>query len=196
MNDTFLAALDTETQQDAEAELLACCASERWAAEVAARRPYHDLATLRGVSGAALDALDWPDVLQALAGHPRIGEPATGEGGAGSRAVSGERGEGDQPATGGGSHGRAAEWSRAEQATVSNAATTDERTAAELAAGNAEYERRFGHVFLICASGRTAAQVLAALRERLANDEDTERRLVRAELRKIVDLRLARLVGE
>ena len=165
----FLATLDSETQQEAEAELMACCASRRWAAEVAARRPYHDLATLRRVSDAALDALDWADVLEALAAHPRIGERAAGE-------------------------GREAGWSRAEQAGVSNTATGDERTA-ELAAGNAEYERRFGHVFLICASGLSAGEVLAALRQRLGNDEDTERRVVREELRRIVELRLGRLVG-
>ena len=195
----FLAALDTETQQEAEAELMACCASRRWAAEMAARRPYHDLQTLRRVSDAALDALDWPDVLEALAAHPRIGER---HGGAGT-----EGGEGDtsgahpaRPGAGvpqgpgaGVPQGREAGWSRAEQAA---AATDDERTAAELAAGNAEYERRFGHVFLICATGRSADEVLAALRKRLGNDEVTERRVVREELRKIVDLRLARLVGE
>jgi 2-oxo-4-hydroxy-4-carboxy-5-ureidoimidazoline decarboxylase len=56
------------------------------------------------------------------------------------------------------------------------------------------YERRFGHVFLIYASGRSARAVLAALRERLGNDEETERHVVREELRKIVNLRLARLV--
>lgn len=166
---SFLASLDTETEQEAEAELLACCASARWAAEVAARRPYRDLATLQAVSDAALAALSWPDVLQALAAHPRIGERAGGP-------------------------GREAAWSRDEQA---SAATGDDaQLAEELAAGNAEYERRFGHVFLICASGLPGGAILAALRERLSNDEPTERAAVRAELRKIVALRLEKLAGE
>jgi 2-oxo-4-hydroxy-4-carboxy-5-ureidoimidazoline decarboxylase len=164
---SFLLEFDAATQQQAEAELLACCASRRWAAEVAARRPYHDLDTLRRVSDTALAALDWLDVLDAIDAHPRIGERAAGE-------------------------GREAGWSRTEQAA---AATDDERTAAELVAGNAEYERRFGHVFLICASGLSAGQVLANLRERLGNDEESERTVVREELRKIVALRLARLVS-
>lgn len=164
---TFLSALEVETQAEAEAELLACCGSRRWAAEVAARRPYHDLDTLRRVSGAALAALDWPDVLQALAAHPRIGEQAPGQ-------------------------GREQDWSRTEQAA---AATGDQRIAGELAAGNAEYERRFGHVFLICASGRTAGEILAALRERLGNDQDTERATVREQLGQIVQLRLAKLAA-
>jgi len=164
-----LAALDAETQQEAEAELLACCASPRWAAEVAARRPYSDLDTLQRVGDAALAALGWTDVLQALAAHPRIGQ---------------------RPPSG----GREAGWSRSEQAAAAGQIGEDERLGAELAAGNAEYERRFGHVFLICATGRGAAEVLAALRERLGNDEASERAVVREELRQIVRLRLARLV--
>jgi 2-oxo-4-hydroxy-4-carboxy-5-ureidoimidazoline decarboxylase len=61
--------------------------------------------------------------------------------------------------------------------------------------GNRAYEERFGHVFLICATGLSAAEMLAALRERLGNDVEAERAAVRAELAKIVDLRLARLAG-
>jgi 2-oxo-4-hydroxy-4-carboxy-5-ureidoimidazoline decarboxylase len=62
--------------------------------------------------------------------------------------------------------------------------------------GNLAYEKRFGHVFLICATGRSAAEMLAELEGRLRNDVATERPVVRAELSKIVDLRLAKLVGE
>jgi 2-oxo-4-hydroxy-4-carboxy-5-ureidoimidazoline decarboxylase len=168
VHQAFLVAFDAETEQDAEAALLTCCASHRWAAEVAARRPYNDLDTLRRVSDAALAALGWSDVLEALAAHPRIGERAGGE-------------------------SREAGWSRSEQAA---AATDDPRTADELASTNAEYEQRFGHVFLISASGRTAGDILAALRERLGNDEAAERQAVREELRKIVHLRLAKLVAQ
>jgi 2-oxo-4-hydroxy-4-carboxy-5-ureidoimidazoline decarboxylase len=60
--------------------------------------------------------------------------------------------------------------------------------------GNAAYEERFGHVFLICATGLTADQMLAALRGRLGNDAATEREIVRAELLKITHLRLAKLL--
>jgi 2-oxo-4-hydroxy-4-carboxy-5-ureidoimidazoline decarboxylase len=62
--------------------------------------------------------------------------------------------------------------------------------------GNLAYEERFGHVFLICATGRSAAELLAELRARLDHDVETERRVVRTELSKIVDLRLVRLVTE
>jgi 2-oxo-4-hydroxy-4-carboxy-5-ureidoimidazoline decarboxylase len=151
----------------AERELLACCASRRWADELLARRPYHDLAGLVRVSGTILGALTWDDVEQALAAHPRIGERAAGQ-------------------------GREASWSRAEQA---GAAEGSVATREDLVAGNLAYEERFGHVFLICATGLTAEAMLFALRERLGNDPATERDVVRAELGKIVDLRLGKAFG-
>ena len=81
--------------------------------------------------------------------------------------------------------------SRREQAGVSGG-----ETLAALAAGNREYEARFGHVYLVCASGRTGEELLAVLRSRLGNDPATERRVVREELAAINRLRLARLVEE
>lgn len=66
---------------------------------------------------------------------------------------------------------------------------------AELAAGNAAYERRFGYIYLICASGLSGEQMLAALRERLTHDDEQERVVVMAELRKIAELRLAKAVA-
>ncbi|MER7756124.1 2-oxo-4-hydroxy-4-carboxy-5-ureidoimidazoline decarboxylase [Kitasatospora sp. NPDC097643] len=66
----------------------------------------------------------------------------------------------------------------------------------ELHEANAAYEAKFGHVFLICATGRTAATMLAALRERYPNDAAAEAEIVRGELRKINDIRLNRLLDE
>ncbi|TDT95834.1 2-oxo-4-hydroxy-4-carboxy-5-ureidoimidazoline decarboxylase [Streptomyces sp. 846.5] len=66
----------------------------------------------------------------------------------------------------------------------------------ELAQANADYEAKFGHVFLICATGRTAETMLGALRERYGNDAATERETVRGELRKINDIRIDRLLTE
>ncbi|MEV4253142.1 2-oxo-4-hydroxy-4-carboxy-5-ureidoimidazoline decarboxylase [Spirillospora sp. NPDC049652] len=151
---------------EAEAELLACCASRRWAAEVAAGRPYAGPAELAAASAKALEGLDWPDVLEALDAHPRIGERP--EGG-----------------------GREARWSRDEQ---SGAATGGDEVGRALVEGNLAYERRFGHVFLICATGKSAEEVLAGLRVRLGNDAGTERTAVRAELAAITGLRLAKLI--
>ncbi|RKS71679.1 2-oxo-4-hydroxy-4-carboxy-5-ureidoimidazoline decarboxylase [Actinomadura pelletieri DSM 43383] len=142
-----------------DADLAACCASRRWVAALAGR-PYRDLDELRAAGVAALDDLDWPDVIEALAEHPRIGDRVDG-------------------------------WSRVEQSGMDGTAP-DVRAA--LVDGNRAYEERFGHVFLICATGRGAAGMLGDLRARLANDTATERAVVRRELTKIVELRLAKLV--
>jgi OHCU decarboxylase len=83
--------------------------------------------------------------------------------------------------------------SRREQAGVVGA---DQETLDALAEGNREYERRFGHVYLVCASGRTAGELLDVLRSRLGNDAETERRVLRAELGKINRLRLERLLTD
>jgi 2-oxo-4-hydroxy-4-carboxy-5-ureidoimidazoline decarboxylase len=151
----------------AEAELLACCGSARWVRGMLAGRPYPDRQALVAAGEAAIAGLQWADIIAALSAHPRIGEAAAGP-------------------------DRAATWSRAEQAGVahSEASTRD-----ELALANQAYEDRFGHIFLIFASGRTDAELLDAARARLANDPSTERRVVREELRKITALRLRRLVG-
>ncbi len=161
-DETSLDRLNVAEAAEAERELLACCASRRWADELLARRPYHDVAGLRRVSRAVVDRLTWDEIEEALAAHPRIGERAAGP-------------------------GREAGWSRAEQA---GAAGASRETQEDLVAGNRAYEERFGHVFLICATGLSGEDMLRALRERLGNDPDTERDVVRAELDKIVDLRL------
>ena len=66
---------------------------------------------------------------------------------------------------------------------------------AALAAGNADYERRFGHIYLVCATGRTGQELLELLRERLANDPAQEWSVVGGELAKINRIRLRQLVG-
>jgi 2-oxo-4-hydroxy-4-carboxy-5-ureidoimidazoline decarboxylase len=154
--------LNLEEPAAAEHDLLACCASRRWADEILARRPYHDLAQLRSVSEQVLRALAWTDVEHALAAHPRIGERSS-------------------------TNTKEAAWSRDEQA----GADQNE----DLVAGNVAYEERFGHVFLICATGLSGEEMLTALRTRLGNDPDAERDVVREELRKIVDLRLGKAFG-
>jgi 2-oxo-4-hydroxy-4-carboxy-5-ureidoimidazoline decarboxylase len=67
---------------------------------------------------------------------------------------------------------------------------------AKLAEKNREYEDKFGYVYLVCASGRSAQELLAILTERLDNDPETERRVMRSELAKINRLRLERLLSE
>jgi 2-oxo-4-hydroxy-4-carboxy-5-ureidoimidazoline decarboxylase len=80
------------------------------------------------------------------------------------------------------------------QSAVEQSGVADE-TRAALAAGNAEYEERFGHVFLICAAGLAGDQMLGALRERLKNNADIERTVAATELRMITRLRVAKELG-
>ncbi|MEU8662042.1 2-oxo-4-hydroxy-4-carboxy-5-ureidoimidazoline decarboxylase [Actinoplanes philippinensis] len=150
-----------------EAELLACCAAPAWGTAVAAGRPFADRAGVLAAADTASRALTWPEVLQGLSAHPRIGERAAGD-------------------------STEAAWSRAEQSAA--AQTADDTTKAQLIAANRAYEDRFGHVFLIFASGRSQAEILAAARERLGNDETAEQAIVTDELRKIARLRLERVL--
>jgi len=83
--------------------------------------------------------------------------------------------------------------SRREQSAVAGA---DQDVLAALAEGNRAYEERFGHVYLVCATGRSAQELLDILRARLGNDPATERAVALAELAAINRLRLARMVEE
>ena len=150
-----------------EAELLAVCAAPGWGRAVAALRPYASEEDLVAAADAAARSLSWDEVLQGLSAHPRIGERAQGD-------------------------SAEAAWSRREQSVAAGSA--DDATRAELVAVNRAYEDRFGHVFLIFASGRTQEEILAAARERIGNDEPAEREIVTDELRKIALLRLERLL--
>ncbi|QLY32202.1 2-oxo-4-hydroxy-4-carboxy-5-ureidoimidazoline decarboxylase [Nocardia huaxiensis] len=143
--------------------LLACCSSPAWAAGVAARRPYRDLAGLLETADAVLNEVSEAEIDLALAGHPRIG---------------------DRPDSAN---------SAREQAGM---ATADAAVRAAIAAGNRSYEQRFGHVYLVCATGKTPAELLAILESRLGNVPADERRIVRAELAKINRIRLRRMIGE
>ncbi|MBF6211286.1 2-oxo-4-hydroxy-4-carboxy-5-ureidoimidazoline decarboxylase [Nocardia puris] len=74
-------------------------------------------------------------------------------------------------------------------------ADSGDEVRAALAAGNREYEERFGHLYLVCASGRSGPELLEVLRARLGNDPATERQVMRTELAKINRIRLARMLG-
>jgi OHCU decarboxylase len=161
---------------EAEDSLLACCGSAAWARALAARRPFADADTL----AAAAERLWWDlgpaGWREAFAAHPRIGETADGR----------------STASSAGRPSIAGRWSEAEQAgaRAAPAALRD-----ELAAANQLYESRFGHIFLICATGKSGAEMLAALGARLGNDPATELRVAAGEQVKITRLRLARLLG-
>jgi 2-oxo-4-hydroxy-4-carboxy-5-ureidoimidazoline decarboxylase len=148
-------------------QLRACNASPRWIEQVLAHRPYADLDTVLDVAEHVARDLDWTEVRRALDAHPRIGERATGA-------------------------STEAQWSRREQSAVG---TSDSRTQDALRAGNEAYERRFGHVFLIRAAGRSAEEMAAELDRRLGNDDARERAEVTEQLAQITRLRLETLLA-
>jgi len=155
-----LSSFNAAPAQDAERDVLACCASTAFAKAIVGRRPYRDPAALLTAVDAAFDALSWDDIVESMNEHPRIGDRAVRSG-----------------------------MSAAEQ---SGAAAASDQVRQGLAEGNLAYEQRFGHVFLICASGLSGQEMLAALQARLENDQDAERAMVRAELLKITRLRMTK----
>lgn len=191
-----VAHLDRATAATAAGLLRPSCASARWIERLVSGRPHETLPALVAASDAAISALGWPDIKQALAAHPRIGDraPSGAAGGRGRQPGDGPGGRpaqeaaaGDRPGPAGGD--REAAWSRQEQSGTRDAPADVQ---AGLRAGNAAYEERFGHVFLICATGMSAASMLAALQARLGHDPAREREVVRDELMKIVRLRLGK----
>ena len=158
-------------------ELLSCCASATWAAKVCAGRPYASVDAGIRVSDEVVARLSLTDLSEALSGHPRIGERAAER--AGRRSANALS-------------ARSAAWSRREQSGVRSANAATMRTIAEL---NREYERRFGHIYLVCAAGRSADELADMLRTRLGNDPQAEWEVVRSELQKINRIRLHDLLG-
>jgi 2-oxo-4-hydroxy-4-carboxy-5-ureidoimidazoline decarboxylase len=147
--------------------LRACNAAPRFAAEIAAGRPYRDVETLVRRAEEVTRALPWDDVAVALAAHPRIGD-----------RVEGTTAE--------------AESSRREQSAMDGA---DTATREALLEGNQAYEERFDQVFLIRAAGRSPDELLAELRRRLDNDDDAERAEVIEQLAQITAIRVRGLVS-
>ena len=163
-----LAVLNEVSEQLATNRLSACNASQRWIDAMLACRPYRTVESLLTLAEQSARSLGWEDVREALEAHPRIGDRATGQ-------------------------STEDEWSRREQAAVR---TSDATTQDALRLGNQEYERRFGHVFLIRADGRSAEEMLAELRRRLDNDEARERAEVTEQLAQISRLRIEKLLAE
>jgi 2-oxo-4-hydroxy-4-carboxy-5-ureidoimidazoline decarboxylase len=149
----------------ARTALLRCCGSRRWADAMLARRPFASGDEVLQAADAIWAGLDRRDWLEAFAAHPRIGDLESLR---------------KKFAT-------TADLASGEQAGVAGAGDDVIRA---LADGNREYEAKFGHIFIVCATGKTAAEMLAILRKRLPNDPDTELSIAAAEQAKITRLRL------
>src|SRR5271170_3046190 len=142
------------SEEDARRAFTRCCGASRWVAGMLARRPFLSAAALYASADEVWTGLARADFLEAFSHHPQIGD----EGGAPGAAT-----EQARRAT--------ATWSRQEQAAVSDA---DERTRIALRAGNLAYLRRFGFIYIVCATGKSGEEMLALLERRLGHDKARE----------------------
>ena len=152
----------------AELVLMDCCGSARWAASVASRRPYENVEAFHKAADAIWWNLERADWLEAFSHHPQIG---------------------DKPASGSES---ARQWAEGEQ-TGARAATEEVKT--RLARGNRAYFDKFGYIYIVCASGKSAAGMLAILEQRLQNDMASELSIAAEQQRLITRIRLEKLLA-
>ena len=162
----WLNALDADA---AAVALRRVCGAEGWVQRMLGRRPFASTAELLAAAEAEWSLATREECLEAFSHHPRIGE---------DMSALRER----FPST--------ASLSLGEQAGVADA---DEQTLLRLRAANVKYRERFGYIFIICASGKTARQMLAALEQRLESEPATELLVAACEQGKILRLRLERL---
>jgi 2-oxo-4-hydroxy-4-carboxy-5-ureidoimidazoline decarboxylase len=157
--------------EEAAREILACCGSESWAARMASKRPLHGEAALLEASDEIWRGLREEDWLEAFQSHPRIG---------GTHA--------EKPVA-----AQSSAWSSQEQ---QKAAAADEAIKTALKWGNRQYELKFGRIFIVCATGKSASEILEILRRRLQNDEATELKEAAEEQRKIMHIRLRKWLAK
>lgn len=160
-----LARWNTLPEHDAAQEILPCCGSQRWAHALSRLRPFDDPPNLLERSDEVWRQLDPTDWDEAFASHPRIGEKKAPAGATAKSAV----------------------WSSQEQSGVDQAA---EDVQQRLRRANAEYERRFGRIYIVCATGKSAAEMLAILERRLEHDDVAELHEAAEQQRQITQLRL------
>ena len=160
-----LARWNRSSIDEAVSAILPCCGSKAWAQGMADRRPVADEAALIAAANETWRSLTRSDWMEAFQSHPRIGETRT------SLAT---------PA-------QSVEWSAQEQR---DAADAEAAVKISLAEANREYEQRFRRIFIVCASGKSAAEILEILRSRLDNDAETELHEAAEQQRQITEIRL------
>ncbi|HEU4927097.1 MAG TPA: 2-oxo-4-hydroxy-4-carboxy-5-ureidoimidazoline decarboxylase [Vicinamibacterales bacterium] len=160
--------LDSASPEEARRLLTTCCGSSAWVDRMLRRCPFGSADALLAAAPEAWLDLTLTDWLEAFSHHPKIGDRT-------SLA---------QP------FAATAHLSAREQ---SGAADAPAQVLDDLAAANRTYEEKFGYIFIVCATGKSAGEMLALLRARLLNDPATEIRVAAEEQGKITQLRLQRL---
>lgn len=155
-------------QEDAMLTILPCNGSKAWAIGMVNARPFETPADCFAAADKVWKALPEKDWQEAFDSHPRIGEHKA------------------KAAT-----EKSLAWSAGEQ----SAAKLTADTQAQLAAANKEYEQKFRRIFIVCATGKSAEEMLAILHKRLANDPATEMREAAEQQRQITQLRLRKWLG-
>lgn len=150
--------------------MIACCGSKRWAAAMVALRPIVSVIELSEAADRVWATMNEPDWMEAFACHPRIGERKT------THAVA-----------------KSAAWSRQEQ---SSAATAAENVLTQISEGNALYEKQYGFTYIVCATGKSAEEMLAILNRRLAGTREAELREAAEQQRQITQIRLGKWLIE
>ena len=163
-----LAELNDLPQEAAMKTLLDCCGSQKWAEGMRDERPFRNLEHLFHAAEEKWFCLSTVDHLEAFAAHPKIGETKSAK-------------QGD----------RFSEWSAAEQAGASSA---EDSTKAALAEVNRLYYEKFGFIFIVCATGKSADEMLAIAKARVRNSVETELKIAAEEQSKITKLRLEKLL--
>lgn len=163
--------LNELSAEQAEAEFLKCCGCRSWARALTQARPFADADALFHTADSVWWALREEDWLEAFRAHPKIGE----------QKAAAHQSE------------QARSWSEQEQSGIQDAAI---ETKAALAAGNQQYANRFGFIFIVCATGKTSAEMLSTLNERMSNDAAAELRVAAEEQRKITRIRLEKLLNQ
>lgn len=163
---SVLAEWNAAEKRDALDAMMACCGARRWAEIMVGLRPIESIATLSTEADRAWDAMRGTDWLEAFACHPRIGERKVAH-----------------------SNAQSAMWSRGEQSSL---AVAHERVLAELTELNALYEQRFGFTYVVCATGKSAVEMLSILKRRLMGDREVEMREAAEQQRQIMQIRLGK----
>ena len=163
--------LNSLMPEDCISELMKCCGSRAWATRMIEERPFSSPTALNQAAERIWWSLSADEWLEAFRSHPKIGEKKA------------EKNSGEA----------AQKWSEQEQASVASAPHETLQSLAEL---NAEYQSRFGFIFIVCASGKSSDEMLSLLRARLENEREKELRIAAAEQAKITGLRLEKLLRQ
>lgn len=158
-------------EADAADAFMQCCTSSKWVAKMVAARPHTDLDALLAAANANWAGLSESDYLEAFDGHPQIGDVSSLMA---KYATTKALAAGEQ----------------------SGMTEADEQTIKQLARGNSDYLEKFGFIFIICATGKSAGEMSALLQARLGNDRQSELNNAAEQQRKIFNIRLNKFSQE